>query len=371
MVARGLGKGAEAAAIFREVLAQRPELTRVRFELARTLFELNEDESARHNFELVLGGSADNPQLQQAVRGYVNAIEGRRRWDFSSFLTIAPSTNVNHGASSQSILLNGLPFQLDDANVQKSGVGISAGFQAGYRIPLGQRLDLVLGAGGQTTRYREIDANSIHANVSIGPKWRFDKGYFGVYAVADQRWMADADYGFSYGGLLSGGFSLGPQDLLAADTGCSNRRFSTDWQNSDLSYQDGYGCFVSGRYEHHFDSSTYLRVLGNFGLERTGRTHLDNVSKGTGLGLYHEFAWGISLYAQGSYTQTAYQGDFPGFSVPRQDDRYDVSINLTKRDLELFGLAPMLRYTYSHNDSNIPFNDYDEQGVAVTLTKRF
>jgi outer membrane protein len=371
MVARGQGRNQQAMAIFREVLADNPDFTRVRLELAHLQFAINEDASARHNFELVLGGASATPGLQDTVRSYINAIEGRKRWNLTTFVTIAPSSNLNQGASAESVALNGLPLKLSEKNVRQSGVGFYGGFQAGYKQPLTDTIDLVVSGGGQAKRYRDGDFNDSLVNASIGPKLRFDGGFLGLYGVVDHRWMADSNYATSFGGLLSGGLSLTATDLLFADLGCSRRRFDTAWQATDLSYQDGYFCFLSGRYDHHFDSRTYMRALGNLGQEQTGRDHLDNRSRGAGLGVYREMPWGIGVYLQGLFTVTNFDGIYPSFSEARHDNRFDASLNLTKRDLVLFGFAPMVQYTYTHNDSNIPLHDYDAHAVALTLTKRF
>ena len=275
------------------------------------------------------------------------------------------------GPGSQTVYINGLPFNLDDSSVSHSGVGAFGGFQAGYRLPITQRLDLVATIGSQAKRYRDAIFADTLVNASVGPKWKFEGGYLGLYATADHRWMADADQASSFGGLFSGGYSPDAANLFSADTGCSQRRYSTDWRGGDLSYQDGYNCFLAGRYDHYVNSTTYLRILGNANMERTKRAHLDSDGGGAGIGFYHEFAWGLSLYLQGMVTRTGFNGDFPGFDWTRQDKRYDASVNLTKRDFQIFGLAPMLQYTYTHNDSNIPLTAYDEYGLALTMTKRF
>ena len=341
------------------------------FELAQTLFAIDEDDSARHNFELVLGGAANNPALQTTARNYINAIEARRRWDFTSFLTVAPSTNLNHGTESQTVYINGLPFTLDDGSVQKSGVGVYGGFQGGYRLPVTTRLDLVMTVGSQAKRYAEGAFNDTLVNASIGPKLKFEKGYLGVYATADHHWVADAAYNWSYGGLISGGYRFGPADLVSADAGCTQRNYQTNWRGTDMSYQNGHGCFAGLRAEHYFDSRTYVRGLANGGIERTSLAHLNSTSIGGGIGLYHEFAWGISLYGQAMYTDVKFDGKYPGFNFARHDQRTSATVNLTKRDFEIFGLAPQLQYTYTHNDSNVPLTVYDEHGAALTLTKRF
>jgi hypothetical protein len=253
--------------------------------------------------------------------------------------------------------------------VRSSGWG--AGFQAGYRHPLTDAIDLVVSGGAQAKRYKEGDFNDTLVNASIGLKWRFTCGFLGLYGVVDHRWMADGDYSTSYGGILSGGFSLTAADLLFADAGCSERRFDQEWKATDLTYQDGHACFAGGRYDHYFDSRTYVRKLGNLGDEKTGRAHLDNHTKGIGLGVYREIPWGISIYLQGLFTDGRFDGVYPSFTEARHDHRYDLGLNLTKRDLVIFGLAPLLQYTCAHNDSNIPLHAYDAHGLALTQTRRF
>jgi tetratricopeptide (TPR) repeat protein len=371
LVLKGQGRHAEAIAVFREILAARPDFARVRLELAHTLYMTQEDEGARHHFELVLGGSASNSTLANTVSSYIAAIDGRRRWDFSTYVSIAPSTNLNQGSESRVVYIDGLPFELDEANRKTSGIGVSAGFQGSYRHPVSDRLDLIVSGGAQGKRYNDDDFNDALVNLSVGPRYRYDWGFVGLYAIGDQRWYADEAYATSYGGLMSASIRLGAQDIAYADLSCSRRSFETDWLDNDLSYQDGHACLASGRLDHHFNSATLGRILAGGGRERTGREHLDNDSWFVGAGFYRELGLGLSVYAQGLYTVRVFEGLYPTSTEARDDDRFDASLYLTKRDWDMFGFAPMVQYTYTLNTSNIGFFDYDAHGVSFTLTKRY
>jgi hypothetical protein len=175
----------------------------------------------------------------------------------------------------------------------------------------------------------------------------------------------------SFGALLSGALRLAPSDILFADLGCSERRYDDDWKGTDLSYQDGTACSASARFGHHISAALYVQALGGGGQETTGLKHLDNASWNAGAGVYSDLPWGMSLYLQGLYTRREYDGLFPGFTESRQDDRVDVSLNATKRDLDILGFAPMAQLTYTHNVSNVSFYVYDAQGFNLTLTKKF
>ncbi len=262
MVLKTTGKYAAAVQEFRGLLANNPEFHRVRMELAHTLFLMKEDKSARHHFELVLGGSRGNPDLSRVVQSYLQAIGSRRRWDFSTYASIAPSTNFNQGSSNRTVQLNGLAFTLDETRVKKSGVGFVAGFQGSYRQPLSDRLDMIFSAGLHAKRFRESFFNDTLGNVSIGPRYRFNNGTLGVYATANKRRYANVDMTDGFGGIVTGSLRLSPSDIVFANVKCTKYIYNEDWRGTDLSYQDGHHCSVSGRFDHYLSDVMYVRALG-------------------------------------------------------------------------------------------------------------
>ena len=372
MAYKGQGRLAEAIATFRDILTDNPQFIEARLALAQALFDKQDDEAAKHHFELVSGESDRQPGLAQLARSYIDAIDRRRRWDFSFYVTAAPSTNFNQGSENRVVILNGLPFILSDANIKQSGVGLATGFHASYRYPLTDRFDLVASGGMHTKRYKESDYNVLFATGSFGPRYRFNWGTIGLYATANKRWHADTQqHSIGLGGLLSAQARLTPFDQLSADLYCSKRRFDDDFLGSDLTYQDGHVCGVGASLDHYFDSVTFVRALGSVGTERTRLEHLDNTSWSAGAGIYRELPFGITLYLQGLYSNRDYDGVFPGSTSVRRDNRYDLSAQITKRDWDIFGFAPQVVYTYTKNQSNVSFFVYDAHGVNVTLTKKF
>jgi outer membrane protein len=364
------GRYAEAAETFRAVLVTTPGAARVRMLLAQTLFAQQEDDGARHHFELLLGGSGVPGDT--VAQTYINAIDQRRRWSLTSYLTLAPSTNINQGTNTADIgNFNGLNGKLDERNVKKAGIGIAGGAQAGYRLPLTDTLDLVTSVGANARRYGDHRFNDLVASVSAGPRARFDWGTIGLYGIADRHWTADTVYGGSYGGQLATTVRLGTADILFSDLICSNRRFSTHWEQTDLTFQNGYACAVSSRLEHHLTSSSYATAISRVGRERTATEHLNNDSWTAGAGYFTELPFGLSVYNQALYTRTKYQGRYPTFDFARADGRWDLSAQFTKRDWQIFGLAPSVQYTYSVNKSTVNFLSYDAHAVNVTLTKKF
>ena len=358
------GRQGEAITIFRELLASNPGFQRVRLELAHALFLQQEDDSARHHFELVLGSSA-NPDLQKYVRSFIDAMDRRKRWHLSGYFSLAPTTNINQGADVKTVTLNGIDFELDENSRKKSGLGVHGGVTGGYRLPLSERLDFVVGGGGNFKLYQETVFNDLILSGEAGPRYRFDNGDLAVYGTAARRWYGGAAYSWLFGARLQASLRLGPKDILRAGGYCQKKRHDL------YDYQDGWTCGVNLSADHVIDTQSFLRVLGGFTRDRTRTEHLDYDAKEIGIGYYREIPWGLNIYGQLKYARLDYAGLYPTATEARQDDRFDVTVHVTKRDWQVFGFAPMLQYTYTLNLSNIGFHDYDAHGVNLTWTKRF
>ena len=92
------GEYAKAVDIFRAILTNHPKHESARLELAHALFALKQDSAARHHFNLSLGAISD-PHLTSKVHNFIDAMERRKRRNFSTYLSAVPSTNINEHAA--------------------------------------------------------------------------------------------------------------------------------------------------------------------------------------------------------------------------------------------------------------------------------
>lgn len=370
LILRGQGRVDEAIEIFRGLLASNPELSRVRLELAVALFMKQEDDGARHNFDLVLA-SAHNAELSLTVNRFIDAINARRRWTFSTYVSLAPSTNFNQGTNADIVMLGGLPFRIDDQARQKAGVGMNAGFSGAYRFPIWGPLDLVVGGGAHTRQFRDSKFDDTLVSGEIGPRYRFTWGDIGIYGTVARRWFGGDDwwggngYSLAAGGRISARARLDQQNLSTVNAACQEKEHDAQvWQN-------GWGCSLGLFHDYFIDSRTFVRAIGNVERETAQRPWLDYWGVGTGGGIYREIEYGVSIYTQFVYTRRDYGADFPGFVKTRQDDRFETSVQLTKRDWTFAGMAPMVQYSYVHNLSNIEVFKFNAHGVNLSLTRFF
>ena len=98
-----------AIANFRTILIKRPELVRVRLELALAFYLKQDDQLAREHFERALVGKPP-AALATNVNRFLNIIRARRRWTGYFGFSLAPDTNINAASDAAIIYINGLPF---------------------------------------------------------------------------------------------------------------------------------------------------------------------------------------------------------------------------------------------------------------------
>ena len=124
----------EAIAAFRTMLIDRPDLVRVRLELARAFFLKGQDNLSRDHFERVLAG---NPPQEVAanVRRFLSEIRARRRWSMYLSTAVAPDTNIGGASDERIIYIRGLPFRRDAEDLTTSGVGSRYGRAESISIP--------------------------------------------------------------------------------------------------------------------------------------------------------------------------------------------------------------------------------------------
>ena len=95
----------EAIAAFHTMLVQRPEMVRVRLELARAFYLKGEDELAQRHFEHVLAGGVPQPVVAN-VQGFLAAIRrpaiaGASAWASA----LAPDTNIGAASEERTIYI--------------------------------------------------------------------------------------------------------------------------------------------------------------------------------------------------------------------------------------------------------------------------
>ena len=163
-----------AIAAFREMLIERPELARVRLELARAFFLRGKDSLARRHFEQVLAGDLPPPVIANVQR-FLREIRARKRWSVYFGAALAPDSNIGAASDERFIEIHiggvPLPFRRDQEELTTSGVGLSLWTGGEYQHPLGDRVRLRAGGDLSRREYAGGDFDQTHLGVHLGPRW--------------------------------------------------------------------------------------------------------------------------------------------------------------------------------------------------------
>ena len=140
----------EAIAVLRRMLVDRPDLVRVRLELARAFFLKGEDGLARRHFERVLAGKPP-AAVALNVNRFLNIMRARKRWSVRVGAALAPDSNVNAQTKERTIMLDTplgrLPFNYRSDDEPETGTGISILGRRRIPVPVEPALAAAFGRG--------------------------------------------------------------------------------------------------------------------------------------------------------------------------------------------------------------------------------
>ena len=360
----------EAIAALLAMLTARPELVRVRLELARAFFYKEEDDLARRHFERVLAG--DVPGAVKAnVQRFLSRIRARRRWTAYLGASLVPDTNIGGASDDEIIYLDvfgvELPFTRDEEDLPTSGVGVSVWTGGGYEHPLTHRLRLRAGvdlavkdhAGG---RFDDADL-AIHA----GPRWLLDpRTELSALAGVSRRWA---------GGSIE-------HNAAGARIEARRRLTNRVWANvhaswTDRDYRGGTSrngpvvdLLLSGTWRVRPTVSVNSAI--GYSEQRAHGARFENRSRRVRAGVNTALPWGLSMGGSAQVRWTRYPDyQFFGRTFPREDRTRTLSVSLHKRDLTLYGFSPQLVVTHERRDSNAQALDSAGNRAELRFVRQF
>jgi outer membrane protein len=368
LLLRSRGDLTGAAEKFRGALANDPSLTMVRAELAQTLVLLDENDSAKHHLQL-LAAEAPTDEAASGIRSFIDKVDARKPYKFSGYVSFAPSTNLNNGSRHTTVYspIFGADLPIDDANRATSGLGVAGGFNAAYTKRLGNNFSFIAAGGVDARLYDDEDFNSYGLSQSLELRYMFERGYLGLGAIASESLenKSFGVYSVSYGPRVSLSLQISPQDSFSTST-------TYEWRDTlDKLARDSTALSVNSAWTHGFNSSLTATAFGRYDQVDNGLAATSYATTTGGLSVYKELTYGITAKLTGQYAQSDFEGYNAVAGVTRQDHKLSGSIELTKRDFNIFGFAPSLEYSYSTNESNINLFDYDIHAVDARLTKDF
>ena len=352
---------AEAIRAFRIILLHRPNLTRVRLELARAFFLNRQDRLAKRHFDIVLA-DAPPPPVAANIQRFLTAMRARRRWSGYFNTVIAPQANINRNTTILIPFAPGvnLPFEL---NEEESGAGLITSLGGDYAHPLSMRWRLIGGVDFKRTEYagHQFDETEIKLhgearfNISPGNEMRlqtavrrdFDGDNHRVNDVYEltvrgtKRWSARLSSG---GGVFAAvdRSGNGPDD----------------------------GVFIDGDY--YFTSAIRGGVKTAWSRTRPNESIDASRSRQLELRMNALLPRGFSADFSGGVQYTDYQRRSLVLNGDRRMRRIrTMKIGLLNRGWTIGGLSAKLSLIRQLSDSNYQLDNYQSDGVELGFHRQF
>ena len=362
----------EAIGAFHRILVARPELVRVRLELARAFYIKGSDGLSRKNFERVL---AENPPPPVAdnIRQFLAIMRQRRRWSGYVGMTLAPDTNINAATDAEVISPTSgqfarLPFELSEDARARSGLGAVLWGGGGYEYPLSRSVRLRAGGGASRTEYEGRDFDRTFLFADAGPRWLIgSRTEVSLLGSARRSWSGGEPEYHDLGARFDASRYLSRRVLVRTQASWHQRKYDEDIHldgpRSNFS--------LTGLWQ----ATPIMRLEATVGLtreqtERRWRNSGQSAELGTSVDLPRGFTVGL----KGEYRWTDYegQGNWGLFTPPgelRSDQTRTLSLSLYNRGFTLRGFSPKLVLIRETRDSNTPLRDYQKTRAELQFVR--
>ena len=363
----------KAIAAFRLILVHRPELVRVRLELARAFFLKGQDGLARRHFELVLAGGVP-PVVAANIRVFLNAMQARKRVTGYFGAAIAPDSNLNAASESEIIYVDflgaRLPFQRQGDFGARSGLGLSVWGGGEYQHPLSERLRLRVGADLAQREYGGGDFDQLFLAAHAGPRWLASPmTEISLLAIAQRHWLGGIPYTDETGIRLELDRRLTARLWMRGIAAYGER----DHRTRDV--LDGPVVDFSATLA--WTPAPVLRVHVTVGYERdhAAAAHWRNLSRwvrvGTSLVLPLGFTLGTSVQAQRTYYEGSGRRHLTLDGRGRRDRTRTFTVSVLNRAFTLFRFSPQIALIHEARLTNAQAQDYDRNRAELRFVRQF
>ena len=363
----------EAITAFRAILVARPELVRVRLELARAFFLKEEDTLARRHFEQVLAGGLP-PTVAANVQRFLRTIRARRRWEARFGVALAPDSNLNTASGTRRIWLDTpfgrFPFTREEGTAPRSGVGVSIWGGGEYQYPLAERWRLRSGADASVREYKGGAFDSQFATAYLGPRWFIDQTTeASLLSTVQRQWSGGQPNTDQYGFRLEARRRITPRLSVWSQTALRRRNCrDCDWLDGPV------GEVALGA---NWVALPILRVGGNAGWNwaRANAEHWRSDGPRLGLGATLALPLGFTVGAHASVQRTEFQGrGFPHRTIdrqPREDETQTLSLSVHNRAVTVLGFSPRITLINEQRETNAQALDYERDRAELSFVRQF
>lgn len=358
-----MNKPAEAAVLYRAILDEKPDASRVRLELAALLAQMGDLSGARHQLRQAQASGLP-PEVAQVVNQYVAALRSLKPWGGSFELALAPDSNINRATDAKTLDTVIAPLDLSRDARARSGLGVKGSGQLYVRANLGKDLTLVPRVSGLGTLYRASQFNDISGSAQLGLEWRVKSDRFTPSAGYTWRWYGGDLYARTQSFSLDWLHPAGKRAQIDTDFGISRVRYVRN------AFQDGMIYNGSVSYERALTARSGASVSLSANRQTARDPGYATASGGVGLVYWHDLGK-FTLF--GTANVNRLEADKRLFLYPERRREWYArgGVGAVFRQIQVAGFSPVLRIAYERNWSTVGIYDYRRVATDFGITRAF
>jgi len=357
-----------AIASFRTILIRRPDLVRVRLELALAFYLKQDDTLAREHFERALVGQPP-AALVSNVNRFLTIIRGRRRWNGYFGFSLAPDTNINAASDAAIIYINGLPFQRGQAGRVSSDIGIVGWGGAEYQYPLARFWRLRSGFNVNHREYKGGQFDQTFLSGFAGPRWLFSRDTeLSLLATASQRWWGGSPFNYDFGARLE------VEHRVYAGLRLSGRAQWVDRKFQQQKFLEGPLMVFSLGANYVLFPTVQVNGLLGFQQQNALADRWSSQGYWGRVGTNVALPWGFTVGLSAEFRWTDFEaGWFPFVqdNSARRDQTRILGATILNRAFTVYGFSPQIAYSNQVRESNAQLFDFKRNLVELRWVRQF
>jgi len=370
-IAQRTGDYDTAIKIYKQLLDEKPDLVKIRYELALCYMAKEQWYRADYHLRLAMAGNDIPDSVKQQMMYYRYIARQNKRWNVWFNFGAAPDNNVNQGSGgTECVWFDGRLYCRELPKPEKA---------IGYNFILGGNYEFVLSSNWRwknegniyTNVYNKSQFDDLYLSVASGPRYIWERGDVWLAGIANRRWYGWERYSWSAGAKLDTHYDW----TRKLSTGLSLRATNNRYDVAD--YINGHTYGVAPYITYSIDSTKYFILRGGVDRDIASVDTFSDWRYNSGIGFGAEIPWGFSVYLEPSFSWTNYDG--PRWATKHNKYQPVIEHNFTQRytfsmsnnKIDFYGFVPTLTVSYTKHDSNINSRDYNKWTTEFTMRQRF
>ncbi len=362
----------KAIDIYYFILEHQPNISNIRFRLAELYLIRKDWIRADYHYRLALADKELPIVIQNRIKQALYYIRQNKNYNFWFNFGIAPDNNVNNTTSGEQCIMTMFGPMCNTLDDPDKDVGLNITVGGNYEFKLSDNWRFRNEALIYSLKYQDKKYDDIYLSYVLGLKYVYKKGDVFFGPTFSKRFLGHKSYNYTTGFMIDTGYDLTKQ---------LNARLYLAYTPT---HYDDYGDILDGdvktarlRMFYALDSSKYLIFKTGYEYEKTKDKTYTNDRVNLALGFGADMPWGFHIYAEPSVLFTNYKGkrwtvkDYEFKEVKEWDITQRYSVSLSNRKISLWGLMPVLTYSYTDKKSNIWQREYQKSLIELSIQKRF